>query len=186
MRSMTALAAATAAAMAALAAAGCGPQAPRPEVSQLADDAVGLVRLQSWRNGVPTMRINLPPGYQERRTDGDGFDVHLWRRPSHAQPSDSSALGIYVGRRPRAIQGATQTEPGTVGGKPVVWQGSATSEDGRTQYQVETHVAGFFDAPTAPASARDLVIHIFIWGTDQDEVEALVKACETLRLEQPR
>ena len=161
-------------ALATLAASGCSP-------TRRGDAASAKVwpgrqhRLVSWGQGAPSLLINVPEGYEPGKRDGADFDVHLFRRPPRTASPDSASLGIYVGHSPRTIRDKTLAEPGTVAGQPTTWYGSTWEKDGRTVYHAETQVEGLFKrAGVWSPRVRGLVVHLFAWGTDQAEVEALI------------
>jgi hypothetical protein len=164
-------------------AAGCAAQAGRGQAVPLTYPGQ-LHRMRAWGFGAPGLAINLPAGYELKTTEGDGYVVHLFHKPSHAEPSDASTLGIYVGHRPRAFRPESFTTVGFVGGQAVTWHGSTWQDQGKTLYHAETQVLHLFDAPDVwTPAARSLTVHLFAWGSSQDEVEALVEAAKSLRLD---
>ncbi len=143
-----------------------------------------LHRLPPWDRGVPALLINVPEGYERGLRAGEGFMVHLFRRPPQVAPPDSATLAIYVGHHPREPRPATLREPGRVAGRDVTWLGAWWEDRGRTVYHAETQVRGLFRWPRVwRPDAQGLVVHVMAWGTDQREVERLIRAAESLRLE---
>lgn len=184
-------AAALAAALAVLVAAGCasrfGRSAPAPAAEEVEAGPGRVHRLVSWGLKAPPLLINVPEAYDTGRRDEQGLEVFLFRRPPKVAPPESASLGIYIGRRPRAIRDKAIADPGTVAGRPVTWYGSTWQDGGRTVYHGETQIAGLFDTGgTWDPNVRKLIVHLFAWGTDQAQVEALIEACKSLRIDTER
>ncbi len=140
--------------------------------------------LPPWRSGVPALAIHVPDAYEKGLRAGEGFTVHLFRRPPEEAPADSATLAIYVGRRPREPRAKTLAEPGRIAGRDVTWLGDAWRDDrGRQMYHAEAQVRGLFAWPRCwQPEAQGLVVHVMAWGTEQREVQRLMAAAESLRL----
>jgi len=143
-----------------------------------------LHRLPPWRTGVPALAVNVPEEYEKGLRAGEGFMVHLFRRPPEKAPADSATLAVYVGRHPREPRTKTLAEPGRIAGRAVTWFGDTWREsDGRQMYHAEAYVRGLFAWPRCwKPEAQGLIVHVMAWGTDQKEVERLMAAAESLRL----
>ena len=171
--------------LATLVAAGCTPGLREGDASAEAPWPGRLHRLPPWGWGAPGLAINVPEGYEKGlRAEGD-FLLHLLRRPPETALPDSASMGIYVGHHPRDIKIKAIAEPGRIAGRDVTWYGGTwQDEKGRTVYQAETYVADLFKVfGVWRLSARSLVVHVFIWGTDKAQVEALMEAAKSLRLD---
>ena len=170
--------------LAAFLAGGCA-LTPRKQAPAQAEPWPGKEhRLVSWGAKAPPLLINVPEAYDTGRRNDQGFEVFLFRRPPKVAPPESASLGIYIGRNPRAIRDKTLAEPGTIAGKPVTWYGSTWQESGRTVYHAETYVEGLFALPSVwNLNVRRLTVHLFAWSTDQGQVEALIEACKSLRID---
>jgi hypothetical protein len=162
--------------------AGCG-SAARSD-GEAADRPGRRHALPPWRTGVPGLLVNVPEAYEKGLRAGEGFMVHLFRRPPETAPADSATLAVYVGRHPREPRTRTLAEPGRIAGREVTWFGGAwPDERGRQMYHAEAYVRGLFAWPRCwQPAAQGLVVHVMAWGTDQREVERLMAAAESLRL----
>jgi hypothetical protein len=94
-------------------------------------------------------------------------------------------MGIYVGHQPRDTKTQAITEPGRIAGRDVTWYGGTwQDEKGRTVYQAEAYVDDLFKTGTIwRPTIRGLITHVFIWGTDKAQVEALMESAKSLRLD---
>lgn len=143
-----------------------------------------LHRLTAWGWGAPALLVNVPDEYAPGMRAGEDFIVHLFRRPPEVAPPDTATLGIYIGHRPRDLKEHTMTEPGRIAGRDVTWHGSTWTERGQPVLHAEAYVKGVFTTVGIwRPSVRSLVVHVFAWGTDQEEVENLIRACESIRLD---
>lgn len=169
--------------LAALVTVGCGGSATRPEDAGAWPGRV--YRLPPWRSGVPALLINVPEAYGKGLRAESSFLVHLFRRPPDAAPADTATLAIYVGLNPRDPRVETITESTEIAGRNVSWVGGSWPADrGRTMHHAEAYVRGLFRWPTTWRSdAQGLVVHVMVWGTDAAEVERLMEAAKSLRLE---
>ncbi|HUU11408.1 MAG TPA: hypothetical protein VM431_12855 [Phycisphaerae bacterium] len=179
-----------------LAAAGCnraaktGGETPAAEAATAEATAAEtwpgkLHRLPPWGWGTPGLAVNLPPEYEMRLRSGEDNIVFMFERPPELAPPESATLCVYVGHQPRDVKTEAITQPGRVAGKDVTWYGGTwQNEKGRTVYHVETYVDNLFRGWNVWRwDAHSLVVHVFIWGTDQPEVEALMQAAASLRLD---
>ena len=143
-----------------------------------------LHTLPPWRSGVPALVINVPPEYEKGLRAGEAFMVHLFRRPPDKAPAESATLVVYVGHHPRAPRAKTLAEPGRIAGREVTWFGDTwRDEGGRQTYYAEAQVRGLFAWPRCwRPGAQGLVVHVMAWGTDQEKVQRLMAAAESLRL----
>ncbi len=178
------------AALATIAAAGCGGRLR--EGGAPADTAWPgrLQRLPAWGWGAPGLAINVPEGYEKGLRAEEDFLVHLFRRPpdaasSRAASSRAATMGVYVGHHPRDARTKTITDADRIAGRDVTWYGGTwQDEKDRTVYHAETYVDGLFKVPTVwRLSIRRLVVHVFIWGADKAQVEALMESAKSLRLD---
>ena len=176
------------AALATLVAAGCGGRLR--EGGAPADTAWPgrLQRLPAWGWGAPGLAINVPEGYEKGLRAEEDFLVHLFRRPPDAAPPHAATMGVYVGHHPRDARTKAITQPGRIAGRDVTWYGGTwQDEKGRTVYQAETNVDDLFKVfGVWRPSARSLVVHVFIWGTDKAEVESLMESARSLRLDRSK
>jgi hypothetical protein len=142
-------------------------------------------RLPPWRTGLPALLVNVPEGYEKGLRADEGFMVHLFRRPPATDPGQTATLAVYVGRRPREPRSRAIAEPGRVAGQDVTWLGNSWKDDyGRMIYHAEAYARGLFRWPRVwDPDAQGLVVHVMVWGTDQAEVERLMEAARSLRLE---
>ncbi len=179
-----------AAALAALAAAGCGGRLREGGAPADAAWPGRLQRLPAWGWGAPGLAINVPEGYEKGLRAEEDFLVHLFRRPPHAASPDAASpdaatMCVYVGHHPRDAKTKAITQPGRIAGRDVTWYGGTwQDEKGRTVYQAETYVDDLFKVfGVWRPSARSLVVHVFIWGTDKAQVESLMESAKSLRLD---
>ena len=165
--------------------AGCGGPAQRGASADEASWPGRLHRLPPWGWGAPGLKINVPEGYEKGLRAEEEFLVHLLRRPPDAAPAHTATMGVYVGHNPRDAKTDAITEPGRIAGRDVTWYGGTwEDEKGRTVYHAEAYVEDLFKTPTIwRLSIRQLVVHVFIWGTDKAQVEALMEAARSLRLD---
>ena len=142
-------------------------------------------RLPPWRTGMPALLVNVPETYERGLRTGDDFAVHLLRRPPDVAGPETASLAVYVGHHPREPRATDIREPVTIAGRETQWQGGSwKNEFGRTVYHAEAYVRGLFDWPTTwQLGAQGLVVHVLIWGTDKADVERLMDAARSLRLE---
>ena len=174
-----------AAALAALVVVGCGGPVREGDTPAEGSWPGRLHRLPPWGWGAPGLAINLPEGYEKGLRSEQDFLVHIFRRSPDAAPPETATMGIYVGHDPRDPKTKAIADPGRIAGRDVTWYGSTWQDErGRTVYHAEAYVEGLFKTPTIwHLSVRSLVVHVFIWGTDKAEVETLMEAAGSLRLD---
>ncbi len=172
------------AALATVVVTGCGPLREGGAPAEAAWPG-RLHRLPPWGWGAPGLAINVPEGYERGLRAEEDFLVHLFRRAPGAAPPDAATMGIYVGHNPRDSRTQAITEPGRIAGRDVTWYGGTRQDEkGRTVYQAEAYVDDLFKTGTIwRLSIRGLVTHVFIWGTDKAQVEALMESAKSLRLD---
>ena len=157
------------AALATLAAAGCGGRLREGGAPADAAWPGRLQRLPAWGWGAPGLAINVPEGYEKGLRAEEDFLVHLLRRPPEAAPPHAATVGVYVGHHPRDAKTKAISQPGRIAGRDVTWYGLVGGV---------VMVFGVWRP-----SARSLVVHVFIWGTDKAEVESLMESAKSLRLD---
>jgi len=144
-----------------------------------------LHRLPPWRSGVPALLINVPEVYAKGLRAEEAFLVHLFRRPPTSASPGTATLAVYIGLAPQEPRCEDVTEPVAIAGRRTQWVGGSWEDArGRTVHHAEAYVRGLFRWPTTwRADAHGLVIHVMAWGTDAEEVQRLMRAAESLRLE---
>lgn len=142
--------------------------------------ADGAAHLGSWGNGAPGLRLDLPPGYEATsESTAEDFVVYYVTRPG-----GDASLGIYVGMPPSSFAPADAERGPELEGTGARWsRWEHVDEDGRRWHASEVVLEGWFADGAGGAAPDELVLHLFVTGSDPAEVEALRRAAATLRLD---
>ena len=141
-----------------------------------------VLTIGSWGNGAPELRISVPSGYAIERQKGPDFDVHY---VGSKNPNDPT-MGIYLGHHPNPFSSQKKgieikKEGDAILGQKVEWTSWQEKEDGGIIYHCETIVKEAFKGMGGSGAAY-LMIHIFIKGPDQKQVNLLRTSAKSLRI----
>ena len=141
-----------------------------------------LLTIESWGNGAPELRISAPLGYTLRKQEGPDFDVHYLSSKNANDPS----VGIYMGHHPNPFSSKvkgieTIKEADVILGQNTEWISWQEKQDGKTTYHCETIIPNAFKGMEGVGVA-DLMIHVFITGADQKQVNLLKPSVRSLRI----
>jgi hypothetical protein len=154
--------------------------------------------MRVWSAQGPVLLIDVPQDCTLKKSEGPDFDVYYISRGSGA------TMGVYLGHHPNprwpvGAQGRNQQ----VSGHDADWKEWQEVSDAGTVYYLEAIVDGFFSQPQpdldlppkppppppAPPGLRSAVeslrMHLFISGTDRQEVEVLWRSAASLRIKPP-
>ncbi len=143
-----------------------------------------LLTLESWGNGAPELSISVPSGYTVERHKGPDFDVHYIGSKNRDNPS----MGIYIGHHPNPFSSQkkgieTKKEADVILRQNVEWKLWQGKEDGKTSYHREAIVKEAFKG-MGGGGVAGLMIHVFVKGPDQKEVNLLKTSAKSLRIVQ--
>jgi hypothetical protein len=141
-----------------------------------------LLMLESWGNGAPELSISVPIGYTVEKHKGPDFDVHYIKWKNTNDP----LTGIYIGHHPNPFSSqrkGIETKKGSdvILGQNVEWILWEEERDGKTTYHCETIAKEAFKGMGGSGVAR-LMVHVFIKGADQRQVNMLRTSAKSLRI----
>ncbi len=141
-----------------------------------------LLTLESWGNGAPELSISVPSGYILEKNKGSDFDVHYAKSKNTNDPS----MGIYIGHHPNPFSSQKKgieikREAGIILGQNVEWVSWQETEDEKTTYHREVIIQQAFKGMEGGGVAG-LMIHIFMNGMDQKEVNSLKTSAKSLQI----
>jgi len=141
-----------------------------------------VLTIESWGNGAPELRISVPLGYAVEKHKGPDFDVHYVGSKNPGDPS----MGIYVGHHPNPFSSQkkgveSEKEVDTILGQKVEWILWQEKGDGEITYHCEVIVKEAFKGMRCSGMVG-LMIHVFIKGPDQKQVNLLKTSARSLRI----
>jgi hypothetical protein len=141
-----------------------------------------VLTIESWGNDAPELRISVPSGYTVEKQKGPDFDVHYVGSKNSNDPS----IGIYMGHHPNPFssrkKGIERRKEGDIIlGKNVEWISWEEKQDGKTTYHCETILKEAFKGMGA-SGVSGLMIHVFIKGADQKQVNLLRTSARSLQI----
>jgi hypothetical protein len=141
-----------------------------------------LLTIESWGNGAPELSISVPLGYTAEKHKGPDFDVHYVGSKNPNHPS----MGIYIGHHPNPFSSqkkgiAIKKEADVILGQKVEWILWQDEQDGKGTYHCETIVKEAFKGMRGSGVAG-LMIHVFVKGPDQKQVNLLKASAKSLRV----
>ncbi len=141
-----------------------------------------VLTIESWGNGAPELKISVPPGYKLYKHKGPDFDVHY----IESKIADDPSMGIYIGHhlnpfssKVKAID--TAKEADAILGQEVEWVSWQGEPEGKRSYHCETIIANVFKGMGGEGVAY-LMIHAFMHGQDQEQVNLLKSSVKSLRI----
>ena len=146
---------------------------------EASNGAVKTCVLPSSDNGTPSLRLEIPSGFSMHKYEGPDFDVFYF-----TEAVTKSTMGLYSGSHPslsKSEAGDVRRQPGRVGDVSVEWL--RWSQDGK--HHSETLVPDFYGQKVTPEQA-DLVLHIFIETSTEQDIARMESAVATLSLESAR
>ncbi len=150
----------------------------------------------SQRGGVPGLRVEMPCRHEFESEAGKGYEVHYAYCIGENGEAGESGLGIFVGADPETFRSRdpliVNKDRRRHGAREILWYGWEDEDVlGNRVLMRETVLDEFFEEffearrVEAPRKVRKLELHIWVYGTTPDDVEALMGAAGTLTAVMP-